>query len=165
MNKKYGVYFLISIIVLSTSFLFSQQAEARAIKNIGFQNTANQVEVSIEYDGDVDFESFILFGANRLAIDLPGIEKVSSSPEVDVNEMGITSIRSALYSPGLVRVVLDFSDEIPQYKIEDSENGLKIFFWKEAKAENIPIEEAVTIEKEVIVPVERKLSKPIPLVP
>jgi len=141
MIRKHGIFFLISIIILSTPLLFSQEAETRAIENIEFKKFENRVEVSVEYEGDVDFESFVLFGPNRLVVELPGIEKVSSSPNVDVNEMGITSIRSAVYSPGVVRVVLGFSDEIPRYKIEDSENGLKIYFWKEAAADSIPVED------------------------
>ncbi len=164
MIRKHGIFFLISIIVLSTPLLFSQEAEARAIENIGFKKFENQVEVSIEYEGDVDFESFVLFGPNRLAVELPGIEKVSSSPNVAVNEMGITSIRSAVYSPGVVRVVLDFSDEIPRYKIEDSETGLKIYFWKEAAAESILVEDVEALDKEAVME-EPEKPKPAPLVP
>ncbi len=165
MIRKHVIYFLISIIVLSTPLLFSQEVQARAIENIEFQSTENWVEISIEYDGDVDFESFMLFGPNRLAIDLPGIERVSSSPSVDVNEMGITSIRSAVYSPGVVRVVLDFSEKIPRYKIEDSENGLKIFFWKEAAANSIALEEVEAIDKEVVKEEPDEQPTPAPLVP
>jgi len=157
MIRKHGIYFLILIIVLSTPLLFSQEAEARAIENIEFQSTENRVEISIEYEGDVDFESFMLFRPNRLAIDLPGIERVSSSPSVDVNEMGITSIRSAVYSPGVVRVVLDFAEKIPQYKIEDSENGLKIFFWKDKAADSIAVEE-VEAEPPTTAPLVPKTS-------
>lgn len=164
MIKKYGTYFLISTIILSTPLLFSQEAEARAIENIGFKKIGNQVEVSIEYKGDVDFESFMLFGPNRLAVDLLGIEKISSPPNVDVNEIGITSIRSAVYSPGVVRVVLDFSDEIPRYKIEDFEKGLKIYFWKEAAAKNIPVEDVEVEDIEAAVE-EPEQSTPAPLVP
>lgn len=155
MIRKHGIYFLI-IVILSTSFLFSQQAEDRALKNIGFQKIGNQVEVSVEYEGNVDFESFILFGPNRLVVDLPGIDRVSSSTNVGVNEMGITSIRSVLHSPGVVRVVLDFSDKISQYKIEDSENGLKIFFWKEADADSIPVEDVEAVKE--------KTEQPVPAV-
>lgn len=167
MIKKYGIYFLISTIVLSTPLLFSQGAEARAIENIGFKKIGNRVEVSIEYKGDVDFESFMLFGPNRLAVDLMGIEKISSPLNVDVNEMGITSIRSAVYSPGVVRVVLDFSDEIPRYKIEDFEKGLKIYFWKEAAAKSIPMEdvEVVDIETAVEEPEKPPPAPPVPKTP
>lgn len=164
MIKKYGIYFLISTIVLSTPLLFSQEAEARAIENIGFKKIGNLVEVSIEYKGDVDFESFMLFGPNRLAVDLMGIEKISSPLNVDVNEMGITSIRSAVYSPGVVRVVLDFSDEIPRYKIENFEKGLKIYFWKEAAAKSIPMEDVEVVDIEAAVE-EPEKPTPTPLVP
>lgn len=164
MIRKHGIFFMISIIVLSSPLLFSQEDQAKAIENIGYKKFENQVEVSIEYEGDVDFESFVLFGPNRLAVELPGIEKVSSSPNVDVNEMGIASIRSAVYSPGVVRVVLDFSDEIPRYKIEDSETGLKIFFWKEAAAESILVEDVEAVDKEAIME-EPENPTPAPLVP
>lgn len=164
MIKKYGIYFLISIIVLSTPLLFSQEAEARTLENIGFKKIGNRIEVSIEYKGDVDFESFMLFGPNRLAVDLSGIEKISSPLNVDVNEMGITSIRSAVYSPGVVRVVLDFSDEIPRYKIEDFEKGLKIYFWKEAKTDSIPVEDVEVLDKEAVIE-EPEQPKPASLLP
>jgi len=163
MIRKHAIFFLILIIVLSTPILFSQEAEARAVENIEFLKFENQVEVSIEYKGDVDFESFMLFNPNRLAVDLPGIEKVSSSPNMDVNEMGITSIRSALHNPGLVRIVIDFSDKIPRYKIEETESGLKIFFWKEVTADSIPVEDVEVIEKEAVIE-EPEKPTPTPIV-
>lgn len=159
MIKKYGIYFLISIIVLSTPLLFSQEAEARTLENIGFKKIGNRIEVSIEYKGDVDFESFLLFDPNRLAVDLLGVENISSSSNVEVNEMGITSIRSAVYSPGVVRVVLDFSDEIPRYKIEDFEKGLKIYFWKEAAVKSNPVENVEIKDVEEVV---EELAPPTP---
>lgn len=163
MIRKHGILFLIALMIFPMSSLFSQVGELRAIENITFQKLGNQVEVSIEYDGDIPFESFMLFGPNRLAIDLPGVERVSSSPVVNVNEMGILSVRSALYSPGVVRVVLDFSGEIPRYKIQDSETGLKIFFWKEVIAESIPEKDVKPIEKKVVV-IQPQQTVKMPLV-
>ena len=163
MIRKHGIYFLISIIVLSTPFLFSQVGESQAIEDISFWKSYKQVEIFIQYRRHIDYTSFTLSNPSRLAIDLPGIERVSASPNVDINEMGITSIRSAIHSPGIVRVVVDFSDDIPRYKIEEVEDGLKIFFWKGEETGALQVEADKGLKQKALVK-KPESPKPAPIV-
>jgi opacity protein-like surface antigen len=112
---------------------------------------------------------------NRLVLDFMGIRSISSMPVIGINEIGIVSIRSALNRPGVARVVFNFTEEIPQYRIEESESGLTLFFWKEAEImeqrepqqiTREPIKPPIEEKKEEKVEEKKKISpkieKPIP---
>jgi opacity protein-like surface antigen len=105
---------------------------------------------------------------NRLVLDLMGVRTVSSPSMVEINELGLVSIRSALNRPGVARVVFNFSDEIPQYRIEETGSGLAITFWKETMGEREMEPEARATkpvepekkEEPKITPVTKKTTKP-----
>jgi hypothetical protein len=69
-----------------------------------------------------------------------------------------------MYKPGIARVVFDMIDQIPPYKIESIENGLRIIFWPE---EEKVIEEKIEIEIEDAIcdikvnPVKANVNDPI----
>ena len=123
---------LLSLLIFATSLAAVQATQVAELKNIHFEKKDNQIEVKIEYPPDIPYDSFSLMNPNRLVLDFMGIRTISSEPMIDINEMGIMSIRSALNRPGVARIVFNFTDETPQYRIEDTESGLSVTFWKEA---------------------------------
>lgn len=158
---------LVSLLILPINLAAVQAAQVAELKDIKFEKKENQIEVTIEYPPDIPYDSFSLMNPNRLVLDFMGIRTVSSIPMIGINEMGIVSIRSALNRPGVARIVFNFTDETPQYRIEETESGLTITFWKEAEVveqkepEQIvrepikpPVEEKAKITPEIKKPVQ-----------
>jgi len=124
---------LVSLLFLATNLAAVHATQVADLKSIHFEKKENQIEVNIEYPSNIPYDSFSLMNPNRLVLDFMGIRTVSSMPMIEINEMGIVSIRSALNRPGVARIVFNFTSEIPQYKIEETESGLTITFWKETE--------------------------------
>jgi hypothetical protein len=124
---------LLTLILFATHLLAAQVTQVAELKNIDFTKKGDRIEVQIEYPSNIPYDSFSLMNPNRLVLDFMGIRTVSSMPMIAINDMGITSIRSALNRPGVARVVFNFTDETPQYRIEETETGLIITFWKEER--------------------------------
>jgi opacity protein-like surface antigen len=165
---------LLSLLIFATNLVAVQAMQVAELKDVKFEKKENQIEVYIEYPPDIPYDSFSLMNPNRLVLDFMGIRTVSSMPMIGINEMGIVSIRSALNRPGVARVVFNFTDETPQYRIEETESGLTITFWKEAEVveqkepEQIvrdsikpPVEEKakITPEAEKPVPADTRLTR------
>ena len=124
---------LLSLFLFATHLLVAQGTQVAELKSIDFEKKGNQIEITIEYPPNIPYDSFSLMNPNRLVLDFMGIRTVSSLPMIAINQMGIVSIRSALNRPGVARVVFNFTDETPQYRIEETESGLTITFWEEER--------------------------------
>lgn len=151
---------LLSLFLFATSLLAVQTTQVAELKNIDYEKKGTQIKVKIEYPPNIPYDSFSLMNPNRLVLDFMGIRTISSMPMIAINQMGIVSIRSALNRPGVARVVFNFTDETPQYRIEETESGLTITFWKEERymAEKEPEQ---VVHETVKPPVEEKIeSKP-----
>lgn len=123
---------LLTLLIFAANLTALQATQVANLKTINFEKKDNQIEVKIEYPSNIPYDSFSLMNPNRLVLDFMGIRAVSAMPMIGINEIGIVSIRSALNRPGVARVVFNFTEEAPQYRIEESESGLTITFWKEA---------------------------------
>ena len=122
---------LLCLVLFTANLLAVQTTQVSELKNIRYDKKDNQIEVKIEYPADIPYDSFSLMNPNRLVLDFMGIRTVSSMPMIEINQMGIVSIRSALNRPGVARVVFNFTAETPQYRIEETESGLTVTFWEE----------------------------------
>jgi len=146
---------LLSLILFATHLLAVQATQVAELKNIDFTKKGDQIEVRIEYPSNIPYDSFSLMNPNRLVLDFMGIRTVSSLPSIGINEMGIASIRSALNRPGVARVVFNFTDDTPQYRIEETGSGLIITFWQEERLTRQTEPEQVE-QKAALVPVKQK---------
>jgi outer membrane protein W len=150
------------VLLFMAGFLDAHQETNNELVNISFQKTDQQMEVMIETKGDVSYESFSLLNPNRLVIDFFGIEQVASPALLEINQMNIVSIRSALNRPGVGRVVFNFTEDFPSYEIRDTENGVVVLFWTQM-LEQREIEEDVVEPpekaEEVLEPVKKKEAK------
>ncbi len=162
------------ILFFIAGFLGARQETNNELVNISFQKTDQRMEIMLEIEGDVSYESFSLLNPNRLVIDFFGIEQVTSPALIDVNEMHITSIRSALNRPGVGRVVFNFTEDFPSYEIKDAENGIVVVFWtqmleKQEIKEVLPEEAEEVLEpvkkKEEIIPEEEEKPEPKKIIP
>jgi len=157
---------LLSLFLFAAHLLAVQPAQVAELKNISFEKKNSQIEVRIEYPNSIPYDSFSLMNPNRLVLDFMGIRKVSSPPMVGIDKIGIVSFRSALNRPGVARVVFNFTDETPQYRIEETESGLTITFWKEER--NVEQKEPEQVLQETVKPpveekakIVREIKKPV----
>ncbi|UCE43020.1 MAG: AMIN domain-containing protein [Candidatus Aminicenantes bacterium] len=155
MQRMKTAAILLTLLIFATNLPAFQATQVAELKNISFEKIEDQIVVKIEYPPTIPYDSFSLMNPNRLVLDFMGIRAVSSMPMIGINEIGIVSIRSALNRPGVARVVFNFADESPQYRIEESESGLTLTFWKGAEVAEQKEPEQITPEP-VKPPVEEK---------
>jgi len=154
--------FLFIFIILLATFSFSQQRGS--IEKIVISKTEKTLEVRVFLSFFSYFRQFELAGPNRVVIDLFDTRSIKAPRFLRVNALGVRGIRTGMYKPGIARVVFDMIDQIPPYKIESIENGLRILFWPE---EEKVIEEKVEIEREEAIcdikinPVKANVNDPI----
>jgi outer membrane protein W len=148
MIKAMRVWFFFLLLTSISCTLVAQPAQNNDLKNISIQTSESQINVLIEYTGDISYESFSLVNPNRLVLDFFNITQILTQAVIEINEIGITSVRSALNRPGVARVVFNFTDEVPQYKMERTEKGLMVSFRKDKRAEEKEPEMTEKIVKE-----------------
>ena len=154
--------FLFVFIILLTTFSFSQQRGS--IEKIVVSKTEKTLEVSIFLSYFSYYRLFELSGPNRVVIDCFDTRSIKAPRFLRVNALGVRGIRTGIYKPGIARTVFDMIDQIPPYKTESIENGLRIIFWPE---EEKVIEEKIEIEIEDAIcdirvnPVKANVNDPI----
>jgi hypothetical protein len=76
---------------------------------------------------------------NRIIVDFFEVSENAEFQKHPINDLGIESIRIAMFEETTARVVFDFLEEIPAYQIRKSEEGIKLLFWSEASESQQPI--------------------------
>ena len=154
--------FLFIFIILLATFSFSQQRGS--LEKIVVSKTEKTLEVRVLLSFLSYYRQFELSKPNRVVIDCFDTRSIKAPRFLRVNALGVRGIRTGMFKPGMARVVFDMIDQIPPYKIESIENGLRILFWPE---EEKVIEEKVEIEIEDAIcdikvnPVKANLNDPI----
>ncbi|HEA65129.1 MAG TPA: AMIN domain-containing protein [Candidatus Aminicenantes bacterium] len=154
--------FLFIFIILLATFSFSQQRGS--LEKIVISKTEKTLEVRVLLSLFSYYRQFELSGPNRVVIDCFDTRSIKTPSFLRVNALGVRGIRTGMFKPGTARVVFDMIDQIPPYKIESIENGLRILFWPE---EEKVIEEKVEIEIEDAIcdikvnPVKANVNDPI----
>lgn len=154
MEKMKKLLSLLSLSCFLVGISMAQPEEAKELRNISFQELENQLKVFIEFDEGIIYESFTLFNPNRLVIDLINGERVSAEPLHEVNSLGVLRIRAAINRPAIIRIVFDFEDNLPLYRIREVESGLEISFWQEEVEEVKEIKPVVKPKEEAKIPKE-----------
>jgi hypothetical protein len=154
--------FLFIFIILLATFSFSQQKGS--VEKIVISKAEKTLEVRVLLSFFSYYRQFELPGPNRVVIDFFDARSIKAPRFLRVNALGVRGIRTGMYKPGIARVVFDMIDQIPPYKIESIENGLRILFWPE---EEKVIEEKVEIKIEDAIcdikvnPVKANVNDPI----
>lgn len=155
-NKKYRLLPLLLLLFISlASFSYSKDnggsGQIRLLEEIVLSRTTNTLEVRILCNFYTSHRKFILANPNKIVIDLLNIEDILTSRHFEVNDFGIRAIRTGMFKTNIARVVFDLKADIPPYKIETIEGGLKVSFW--------PVE-APEAEREKILPEEKPGAEP-----
>jgi len=99
------------------------------LKSIGFQKLEKEFEVIIELEGEFGYQTLEMSNPPRLVIEFLKVKKVLTRPSYDIHEFAIERIRTGQFLPLIGRVVFDFSEKIPFYKINQIEKGIKVTCW------------------------------------
>ncbi|HXV75687.1 MAG TPA: type IV pilus secretin PilQ, partial [Candidatus Polarisedimenticolaceae bacterium] len=86
--------------------------------------------VTLDADGEVEFESFVLDGPDRLVIDLPGVVNRLETQRFGVEQGGVVRIRAGQHTlepAPVVRVVFDLVEPIP-YRIDQVGSSIVVVF-------------------------------------
>jgi len=146
MIKKKEVFRLkraLRFIPLALGFLFFlsytfgleyEKKEPSILKSIHFQKLERTLEVSVAIDGEFIYQLAELSGPLRLVIDLSPVNQILCPPTTDVHDFGILRIRTAIFQPFIARVVFDFQDQLPNYQVSRTEEGLKVTLEKVLKS-------------------------------
>jgi len=145
LRKFFGVFLLLFLIFAQGGLLAHSDPQLQTeLKEIGYQKTDAQLEVSIKIEGQFKYETFGLSDPPRLVIDFWTIQKISALPVFDINQAGVLRIRVGEFKPEVARVVFDLGEKLPSYRISQVEEGLKLVFWLEEGVEKpfLPAKEA-----------------------
>jgi len=115
------------------------------LEELTLSSTPNSLEFKILCSIYTSHRPFVLTNPNKIVIDFRNIEDVQTGRYFEVNDSGIQTIRAGMFKSNIARVVFDLKAEIPPYKIEEIQRGIKITFWPveepEVKREEMPPQE------------------------
>jgi hypothetical protein len=143
------------------------QAPVSSIKDITFQKVDDQLQVLIKIDGPFTFETLEVQEPQRLVLDFKSVSQIQAPPVLEVNDVGVTSIRTGQFQPDVARVVFDLADKAPSHSLTQTEDGLKVVFWTEAAAPQPAPPQPVEPKPEPAKPVQPEPAevKPVPEAP
>jgi len=91
-------------------------------------------EFSLRFGPYSNFRHFEMVEPNRIVVDFFDVSADADFQQHRINDLGIETIRIAMFEETTARIVFDFQEEIPAYQIQQTEDGLKLQFWTEEAA-------------------------------
>jgi len=114
--------------------------EVSDLQEITFVKAGAAVEVSIRVRGEFGSDVFKLTEPERLVFDVSPIDTISAAPQVEINYGGVLRVRTGKFKTMVARLVFDLETAAVNYRIDRTEAGLKITFWKEVADALLPDE-------------------------
>jgi hypothetical protein len=124
----------------SGSYVFPSRVEVSDLQEITFVKAGAAVEVSIRVRGEFGSDVFKLTEPERLVFDVSPIDTISAAPQVEINYGGVLRVRTGKFKTMVARLVFDLETAAVNYRIDRTEAGLKITFWKEVADALLPDE-------------------------
>jgi len=155
------IFTVAALLLVTSGFSYSSSYQAREIRDIYFQKGERELLVFVEHSEGLTYESFTLFSPNRLVIDFANADRIASPGPFEVNSFGVKTIRTGKPNPYTSRVVFDLEDQIPRYRISDTDSGIRVSFWQEEAAAVTQAKPETTIQKPVV---EKKVAEEKPAV-
>lgn len=119
--------FILFIFLSTGTMIYSAQQSVTEIKEISFQKTRiNKIEIFLKIDGAVRYEIMDLNVPKKLAIEFSPIQKISVEPWFEIQDTHLLNVRVEEVQLGVARVVLDFVERMPDFKIVPIDAGYKI---------------------------------------
>lgn len=97
-----------------------------AVTAVSIVPSSGRAEVIVAISGAGEVQDFVLFGPDRVVIDITGA-RLGLPPHLydNISRAGITNVRIAQYKPDVVRLVLEL-DSSREYQVTRNENDVRI---------------------------------------
>lgn len=96
------------------------------VKGLSVIPAADRTEIVIGVEGDVTATDFALADPHRIVVDLVGMQPVAAASYL-VDRGGIRRLRVAQYSPDVVRIVVDMTQQV-DYRVVSGTGELRLSF-------------------------------------
>ncbi len=158
MRKQIAAFGVLLALLAALAPTLAAGQAVNTLKAVSLQKTDKGIDVTIAVYGEFLYQAQALSNPTRLAIDLSPLSKIEAQPFYEVNQFGLTSIRTGQFTPLIARVVFDFGGTMPGYEIAKTATGLVVRFGGVAKAAVAapPVREQPVRERpvQVVKPVE-----------
>jgi len=142
------------LLACSGSYAFSGQVEVSDLQEITFVKVGAAVEVSIRVRGEFGSDVFKLTEPERLVFDVSPIDTISAAPQMEINLGGVLRVRTGKFKTRVARLVFELETAAVNYRIDRTNDGMKVTFWKEGEEAPPPGEK--TDIPQVSEPIEAK---------
>ena len=116
------------MIPILLSLLVGAFAPDKAITSLAVQpSSGDRTEVVVRLDGDVTWKHFSLRNPERVVIDIAGAKQGLALEFSDIKRGGVTGMRVSQYTPLVVRVVIDLSQNV-KYETREIDGEIRISF-------------------------------------
>lgn len=118
---------------LEKLFVLDESVQEQTLMNIWIQKGTSTLDVGIVFQPNTQHQVFEITDVplKRIVIDIYNITGIKAGRSININDFGITSIRTGLFKDNIARVVIDAEGELPNYRIEKTEDGLKLVIEKQ----------------------------------
>jgi type IV pilus secretin PilQ/predicted competence protein len=127
---------------------------ATRILGVTQSGSGDQVTLTVEADGRLDYQDFFLGNPDRLVVDFPGVLNRAPRGRIAVGQGPVQQVRIAQFSPDsprVARLVLDLSERAP-YQIVEATDGLKIVFGEGQAPAPAPLASLRPVEPALVEP-------------
>lgn len=126
----------------SGSYIFPGRVEVSDLQEITFVKAGAAVEVSIRIRGEFGNDVFKLTEPERLVFDVSPIDTISAAPQMEINLGGVLRVRTGMFKAQVARLVFELETSAVNYRIDRTNDGMKVTFWKEGEEAPLPGEKA-----------------------
>jgi len=124
------ITFLFFLLTFSVDVLDAGQ-DSTLLQGIDFQKHGKELDVFIEIEGEFRYQSRELDNPPRLVFDFLKVKKVQTLPSYEVRKFGVERVRTGQFLPLIARVIFDFQERKPFYRITQIKKGIKVDLWLE----------------------------------
>ncbi len=114
-------------------FVLDEVVQGQILSEIWIQKGTNTLVVGIVFQPNTQHHVFEITDIlpKRIIIDIHNTFGINAGRSININDFGITSIRTGMFKDNIVRVVFDAAGDLPTYRIEKTEDGLKLVIKKQ----------------------------------
>jgi len=118
---------------LEELFVFDKPVQEQILSEIWIQKGTSTLRVGIVFQPNTQHHVFEItdIPPKRIVIDIHNISGIKVGRSIDINDFGIASIRTGMFKDNIVRVVFDAVGDLPTYRIEKTEDGIRVVIEKQ----------------------------------
>ncbi len=118
---------------LEELFVLDDSVQEQTLSDIWINKGTSTLDVGIVFQPDAKHQVFEITNIppKRIVIDIHNIKGIEAGRSIDINDFGITSIRTGMFKDNIARVVFDAVGDLPIYRIEKTEDGLRVVIEKQ----------------------------------